>query len=67
MRFAGSDLIGGADADLLVDGLLLDFKSTHAATAVNKSDVFSSPATPCSTSMTRTASNESGSAGRDTV
>lgn len=40
MSFAGSDLIGGADADLLVDGLLLDFKSTHAATTVNKSDVY---------------------------
>ncbi|WP_156517563.1 hypothetical protein [Rhodococcus sp. LB1] len=40
MSFSGSDAIGGADADLLVDGLLLDFKSTHAATTITKSDVY---------------------------
>ena len=40
MRFSGSDAIGGADADLQVDGLLLDFKSTHAATTITKSDVY---------------------------
>ncbi|BCF86705.1 hypothetical protein RQCS_62500 (plasmid) [Rhodococcus qingshengii] len=40
MSFAGSHLIGGADADLLVDGLLLDFKSTHATTTISKSDVY---------------------------
>ncbi|GAF47195.1 hypothetical protein [Rhodococcus wratislaviensis] len=39
-ELSGSDAIGGADADLLVDGLLLDFKSTHAATTITKSDVY---------------------------
>jgi hypothetical protein len=38
--FAGSDLIGGADADLLVDDLLLDFKSTHDATTIVRKDVY---------------------------
>ncbi|WP_137873778.1 hypothetical protein [Rhodococcus sp. Q] len=38
--FAGSDLIGGADADLLVDDLLLDFKSTHEATTIARRDVY---------------------------
>ena len=40
ISFSGSDLVGGADADLLVDGLLLDFKSTHAATTIGRSDVY---------------------------
>ncbi|RYF54195.1 MAG: hypothetical protein EOO27_24275 [Comamonadaceae bacterium] len=40
MSFTGSGLIGGADADLLVDGLLLDFKSTHAATTITRADVY---------------------------
>ena len=40
MSFAGSHLVGGADADLLVDGLLLDFKSTHKATTMGKADVY---------------------------
>ncbi|TFI40941.1 hypothetical protein E4P29_22385 [Rhodococcus sp. 1R11] len=40
MSFTGSELVGGADADLLVDGLLLDFKSTHKATSIGRSDVY---------------------------
>ncbi|MFI6432844.1 hypothetical protein [Rhodococcus oryzae] len=38
--FAGSDLIGGADADLLVDDLLLDFKASHKATTIVKQEVY---------------------------
>ncbi|WP_068158056.1 hypothetical protein [Rhodococcus phenolicus] len=40
MSFSGSALVGGADADLLVDGLLLDFKSTHGATTITRSEVY---------------------------
>jgi hypothetical protein len=31
-RFAGSILLGGADADLIIDGILLELKTTKAAT-----------------------------------
>ncbi|GBF17354.1 hypothetical protein Br6_04760 [Rhodococcus sp. Br-6] len=39
LEFAGSHLIG-ADADLLVDGLLLDFKAKNEPTTIKKPDVY---------------------------
>ncbi|WP_280764228.1 hypothetical protein [Prescottella agglutinans] len=39
LEFAGSQFIP-ADADLLVDGLLLDFKSKNEATTIKKPDVY---------------------------
>ncbi len=39
LEFAGSRLIG-ADADLLVDGLLLDFKAKNEPTTIKKPDVY---------------------------
>ncbi|WP_458682722.1 hypothetical protein [Prescottella equi] len=39
LEFAGSRLIG-ADADLLVDGLLLDFKARNEPTTIKKPDVY---------------------------
>lgn len=39
-RLNGADRIGGADADLVVDGTLIDFKSTRRATTIGRADVY---------------------------
>ncbi|HEU0090437.1 MAG TPA: UvrD-helicase domain-containing protein [Pseudonocardiaceae bacterium] len=57
--FAGSSDIGGADADYILDGLLLDCKATRDREDLAARRSTSSPATSCSTTTTTSPSTVS--------